>query len=141
MNKKAVIGALVALAALAVYGYFVAQKQGNVDKQDTIVTPGPLEPRRAFVEKVESEAVLTTTIDVTSCKGSPSPAHFKIGDTIEFKNSDTAAHTISFSPSRTYVIPAKGKLSVKFNFWDKPGVRKYSCDGTPEAGLVFITRT
>ncbi len=132
------------LAVVVVLVFLYVEKIPSVTKNDT---NAPQDASKIAVDKVLKEAKPVSAVDITACKPSPAvappegiyPVRLKINSKVDFKNSDAKAHDISFSPTHTYKIPAKGKLTITFNFYKFPGIRNYTCDFKP-AGSIVITK-
>lgn len=79
-----------------------------------------------------------TDVKVTGCAPSPKNAEIQMNASIKFINADAVPHYIVFSPEWTFTVPAKDSKTVRFNFWDKPGVRFYGCDTKTRVGSVTV---
>jgi hypothetical protein len=143
-NKGVVIGIIVAVVALAIFAYYWSTTERTSSSgvrgpsADSLVE-SPIQEKIEFLNTVREEAATTTTITLTNCKADPEIAKFKMGSTIVFSNKDALDRMISFTPQHSFKVPANGKLSVKFNFFALPGIRKYTCNQAP-SGVVSIIK-
>ncbi len=139
-NKNLLVLGLIVIVVVAVaYLYLKDKGTTNQNPQGGSTTELTQEQRRVIVTDVIKDAKETMTIDVSSCKSFPEVAQFKLASTVTFKNQDGVSHEIVFTPQHKFTVPAKGEYKLVFDFFQFPGLRRYTCD-TQSAGTVLITK-
>jgi plastocyanin len=138
-HKSKVIWSVVLIVILALGYYFFSNISSLIRKTQFTDEQVRQEDSKQIVRDVISKAQISTSVDISSCDAKPAITQIKMGLPIDFLNKDTSAHVISFSPARTYEIPANSKFRIVFDFYKFPGVRKYTCD-SKQAGSVLITQ-
>lgn len=128
------VAVVILLLLLAGGGYYFSLGgKGAGSKPNTYVpTPTPEKVQEAI-----SEAESSHLIDISSCNPNPKVAKFRLGSQAVFQNQDSVAHTIAFSPTFKFSVPAKGRVTKSFDVWKYPGVRDYSCDKYIQAGSIY----
>lgn len=136
--KKGVL--VLGLVALIIIGAAVYTQMGKIKGTTPTNTVPELsqEERVKNVKVVLDKAQTANSIDISACKPYPETTQFKLGSTVEFVNKDSIEHKIMFSPEHNFVVPAKGKFKIVFNFYKFPGVRNYTCDNKPAGQIVVI---
>jgi plastocyanin len=82
---------------------------------------------RAWYDYVQEHQVITTTIDISSCKPEPRIVLASLASTITFTNKDDVPHQIYSSGGRL-TVPAKSSAKFVVNFPRGRGVHTYACD-------------
>ncbi len=136
-TKVVIVLTLIILAGLFA---FIYGKKGAIPTEVEVVDSIPQEERIATFKSFEEKALSTNIIDISACKPYPEVAEFKLRSSVTFLNKDSFEHKIWFTPSQNFVVPAKNKIVVNFNFFTTPGLRKYNCDDMKAAGAIIITR-
>jgi plastocyanin len=97
------------------------------------------EARAAHFTAVQKIAVDTTELSIgANCKVSPVVLKTKMGTKLSFKNTDTAEHTIVFSATLSFPVPANQSITVPATFGKVAGLYGYNCDQVGLAGMIWM---
>jgi hypothetical protein len=96
--------------------------------------------RKEYINLVRSKAVDTKLIDVTSCMPDPVVSRVSRASNVSFSNKDRVSHRITFSSTKSFLVPAHSAVSVRPDFGKGNGVYGFGCDksGKP-VGVVVLS--
>ena len=147
---KYLLGIITAIVILAV-GYLVYQNQVSVSVKLTpemfsnIINQKPTASstqteRGAYMSLVNKNAVPSSTIEISACAATPPIISVMKGASFVISNKDTISHTISFSPSDSFVIATSSSATIKTtDFGKMAGVYPFRCDlSTSTSGIVMV---
>jgi len=116
----------------------------DVERERILNFPGvdaTPEDFESHAEVVESAAVDSNVLDITSCKPNPLVLRVGYGGVVEIKNEDPVSHTISHHRGGSVTIPGGGSVRVVVTDFLKSkrgsGFTGYTCDGV-QSGLFYI---
>lgn len=144
-TNKHIAGLFFAGACVVIVGFayaFLLPQGMTVFQPIGYASPFTPQESKQLQGNIAVSAVAASTVDVAGCKQDPVAAKAVSGSSLEFVNTDLVSRTLRFNStaSTAYVIPAKGKLSIRFDFWKSPGLRSYFCDGEASSGYILITQ-
>lgn len=94
----------------------------------------------AFQTPLSKTASQDPVINISGCKPVPDVLTIKNGAKVTFVNDDSAAHGLVFDARHYYGVLPHRRTSLIFDFYPKPGVWSYICDGRASVGLINILK-
>lgn len=79
-------------------------------------------------------------VNISNCKPVPDVLSIKAGAKVMFINDDPEPHGLIFDAKHYYGVLPHSRTSLIFDFYPKPGVRSYICDGRDAVGLINILK-
>jgi len=115
------------------------------DEERAILNPpppgSPEEDFQNHFQSVQQFAVETDILTVgAGCRMTPTVAKAQLGSTLELRNDDGVSHTIVFTSTLSYLVPAHARVLLPINFNQGAGLYGYACDTNPSAaGMILVT--